>query len=240
MYLRDKSNFVFLFSFLCILFVLSSCRAKIALINIEGEYKVNKNYDLGKPLKATVGNPLIRVENLFVRPSFSPIFEYEPPSWGPFSSRPEKLKPKQIWEAIARIPNEAGYVLQNPSFTLKIHINLEGTIGRGWIYSDGSEVIQSKWTTDILFKRNIDLVEKGSFAAELIYTGITGKTVRITYREFIDDMARPAFFQDLTYELTESNIIMFRSIRIKVLETTNSYIRFIVEDDAGLPWIPIR
>ena len=40
------------------------------------------------------------------------------------------------------------------------------------------------------------------------------------------------------YELTDSKIIMFRTIKIKVLEATNSYISFIVEDDGGLPWMP--
>lgn len=52
---------------------------------------------------------------------------------------------------------------------------------------------------------------------ELIYNGISKNTIRITYREYIKDMARPAFFQDLTYDLDQSSIIQFRSIKIQVI-----------------------
>ncbi len=43
-------------------------------------------------------------------------------------------------------------------------------------------------------------------------------------------MARPAFTQELVYDLTTSPTISFRDIRIDVLEATSSSIRFAVRD----------
>lgn len=46
------------------------------------------------------------------------------------------------------------------------------------------------------------------------------------YREYKDDMARPAFTQNLVYDLGESNRIMFRSVEIDVVEAKNSEIKY--------------
>jgi hypothetical protein len=70
---------------------------------------------------------------------------------------------------------------------------------------------------------------EGSYKHELIYNGKSKDTIRISYREYINDMARPAFYQDLTYDLLESQEIAFRDLRIEVLEATNSAIKFIVK-----------
>lgn len=63
---------------------------------------------------------------------------------------------------------------------------------------------------------------------ELIYNGISKNTVRVTYREYYRDMARPAFFQDLNYDLDQSNVVQFRSTKIQIIEANNLFIKFIV------------
>ena len=45
---------------------------------------------------------------------------------------------------------------------------------------------------------------------------------------FSDDMARPAFTQDLTYDLADGDEIGFRGARIKVLKATNTAITYVV------------
>ncbi len=79
-----------------------------------------------------------------------------------------------------------------------------------------------------------------SFKAELIYTGKMGNVVTISYREYVNDMARPAFYQDLRYDLGEGNDITFKSLKINIIEATNSKISFQVLDDGGLPWVPAK
>jgi hypothetical protein len=66
----------------------------------------------------------------------------------------------------------------------------------------------------------------GSFRQELIYNGKSGNTVKFIYREFRDDMARVAFTQDATYDLSDSNVIGFKGARINVTEATNSQITY--------------
>jgi hypothetical protein len=67
-----------------------------------------------------------------------------------------------------------------------------------------------------------------SFVSELLYQGIDGDTLKITYREFIGNLVRPAFFQNLTYNLNKDKptIINYKSIKIKVYEATNNYIKY--------------
>jgi len=67
-----------------------------------------------------------------------------------------------------------------------------------------------------------------SFTQQLIYSGKSGNIIRITYREFSNNLARPAFSQDLTYDLSESKRITFRNTVIEVKEATNSFITFVV------------
>ena len=70
-----------------------------------------------------------------------------------------------------------------------------------------------------------------SFQEDLIYTGKSGNTIHISYREYKRDFARPAFFQELQYDLNESQLITFKSYTVKVLEATNQFIKYIVVSD---------
>lgn len=67
---------------------------------------------------------------------------------------------------------------------------------------------------------------KKNLRQEFIYNGKTNTTLKFTYREFYDDMARPSFTQELVYDINESNIIGFRGLRIEVLNTTNTNIEY--------------
>lgn len=68
------------------------------------------------------------------------------------------------------------------------------------------------------------------FKYELLYNGISGNTLNITYREFVDQMARPAFQQDLTYTVsaTGPTDIVFRGARMTVYKADNTSVRFVV------------
>lgn len=64
----------------------------------------------------------------------------------------------------------------------------------------------------------------GRFERQLIYTGVAGGTLKLSYREYNNDLARPAFTQDLQYDLNQSDVIAYRGIRLKVLSATNERI----------------
>lgn len=70
--------------------------------------------------------------------------------------------------------------------------------------------------------------KEGSARKELLYGGRSGDTIRVAYREFRGNLAAQAFYQELVYDLSESNTIRFRGMAIDVREATNSHIRFVV------------
>lgn len=73
---------------------------------------------------------------------------------------------------------------------------------------------------------NCTVLGTDSFRRELIYSGVSQGTVSIEYREFINDMARPAFSQTLRYDLAEGDVIGFRGARFQILDATNINIRY--------------
>ncbi len=61
---------------------------------------------------------------------------------------------------------------------------------------------------------------------QLIYGGAANQIARIAYREYGEDLTRPRFFQDLQYDLNESQVITFQDLAIQVVEANNKQIRF--------------
>lgn len=69
------------------------------------------------------------------------------------------------------------------------------------------------------------------FYVDVLYQGTSKGEAKISYREFSAGIARPAFTQDVAYELAPdgSTMIAFKGMRIKVLKATGQNIRYIVE-----------
>jgi hypothetical protein len=66
---------------------------------------------------------------------------------------------------------------------------------------------------------------------EIIFTGITSDSIRMSYREYSpDDLAKPAFAQDLTYPI-KSKEIRFRNLVIKITEVTQDHITYTVTSE---------
>jgi len=77
------------------------------------------------------------------------------------------------------------------------------------------------------YKEITTTVESSSdFQQTLIYTGGEGNIIKMTYREFSGNIARPAFTIDVTYDLRDSDVIAFRGARLQILEATNTSIRY--------------
>jgi hypothetical protein len=61
-----------------------------------------------------------------------------------------------------------------------------------------------------------------AFKNELLFQGVSNKVLKLTYREFVNDMARPAYFQDVAYDVSSFPMtVTFRSVRIEVTEAGN-------------------
>ncbi len=64
------------------------------------------------------------------------------------------------------------------------------------------------------------------FVQELIYNGRVGDNVKFLYREFSQDIARPAFTQEIQYDLQDDEIIGFKNVRIRIIEADNTKLTY--------------
>lgn len=73
-------------------------------------------------------------------------------------------------------------------------------------------------------------INSEGFKYELLYQGYDQGVVRISYREFKNDMARQAFQQDVSYTMNESGAtdISFKKVSMRIISADNSRIRFVV------------
>lgn len=80
---------------------------------------------------------------------------------------------------------------------------------------------------------SIALLGQDSFRYVALYQGKIGNKIRISFREFYKSMARPAFTQDIDYELESDGtaLVGFKGLRIQVLKATNLDITYKVIKD---------
>ena len=70
------------------------------------------------------------------------------------------------------------------------------------------------------------ILSANSFQQTLIYSGKSDSKILIGYREFSNNIARPAFNNDVSYDLSDSNIIGYKGAKIEVIEATNQFIEY--------------
>lgn len=77
------------------------------------------------------------------------------------------------------------------------------------------------------------LINQDSFKYQALYQGKIGNKIKISFREFKDDMARAAFTQDIEYELNKegNTVVGFKGLRIEVIKATNLDITYKVIKD---------
>ena len=65
-----------------------------------------------------------------------------------------------------------------------------------------------------------------TYVQEFIYNGRLGNQVKFIYREFSGDYIRPAFTQEVQYDLSLSSEIGFRELRLHIEEASNTSITY--------------
>ncbi len=69
-------------------------------------------------------------------------------------------------------------------------------------------------------------IDQNSYEQTLIYNGNSGSKINIGYREFSEGLARPAFNNNVEYDLEKSKIISYKGAQIEVVEANNNTITF--------------
>jgi len=125
------------------------------------------------------------------------------------------------------------YYPTNPHLVVYKDGSFDGGVGFSVRKKDGK---MSGWTiggvnitldqAPDITKKMVTIVNETNFKQELVYNGKSGNIARFLYREYSGNMARPAFTQELTYDLSESKVIGFREVRLQVLGTSNTSIKY--------------
>ena len=70
-----------------------------------------------------------------------------------------------------------------------------------------------------------------SYKVKLIYMGRSGDAVRVTYQHFKVNDPSPDYSEELTFDISGTDLIHFKRYKIKVINATDQYIRFQVVED---------
>lgn len=194
---------------------------------------IDKNYEVGKMLSVYVGNPMIRVKDYVssttelsaMQPSENVVMTHSGGTQikvskgtsvvvvGTFIKNKQKL-------TVLQVPSSAVQIIVDESGKLTNSILLIGDLPVGtWKVN----------TPDAVFTPSISTTvdrSSGYQNYEILYSGINNRAINLTYREYTaDDLAKPAFMQNLTYD-TDAKIIRFKNYQIELLSATNEKIDF--------------
>jgi hypothetical protein len=103
---------------------------------------------------------------------------------------------------------------------LKFHQSGGGPIFE-WAVPGSGEVTRVELPATGIVRAPSQETAADGFKRELIYTGRAGNAVSILYREFVNDMARPAFSQQLQYDVGADPVIGYKGARFEVLRADN-------------------
>lgn len=86
------------------------------------------------------------------------------------------------------------------------------------------------------FRLEQELVtSKKSFRQTLIYTGKVGTKLRMAYREYSGDLARPAFNTDVEYDLNQSKEVGYAGAILEIIDASNTKITYKVINNFNTP-----
>ncbi len=223
------------------LFFLSGCAAAMTSfetmlpVSEVPEHRKTTSFQIGQVQETTLGEPMVVEEDLFFYNGLVAIEDYQIPPQGmvyyPVLKKGTMLKARgalkngdKIYQPIdGESPSIRGGEKVKWEYCIVVNANNEA-----YGVTACTLVYVQKWPAPSRFLSPGEVYDRGTMKHELIYNGKSQDTIRLHYREFNEDMARPAFYQDLTYDLSESKSIAFKKMKIEVIEATNSHIKFIV------------
>lgn len=192
------------------------------------EHVLEQSPQIGEEVTVTVGSTVVRVKDYYVSTTTTNMLEVV--------SLPEG---DSFWAGVAIgqkypivgtvVRGDVEYILavcsSMPGALTCVHIDPVSLISVGF----GNELVFGKKGAGAKFKYETveEVSATGGFTNfELVYSGVSNNVLRLKYREYSpEDLARPAFFQDLTYSMDEDRIF-FKEIEIEVLEANNRGIRY--------------
>lgn len=73
---------------------------------------------------------------------------------------------------------------------------------------------------------------ENAYKAEIIYTGRDDDNLKLEYKKYISYFSTPSSQESLSYTINKDKVlVMFKNYKIKVVEATNQYVKYIVLSD---------
>lgn len=201
---------------------------------------LEKNYIIGQEKYIYVGQPLIKVKDYWVTINKSLLaypsnnYKIKSPFFidlvnGNFGNPipvTGKINKNGIYYSLIK-PNGSGGV----EFLIDEKGIFEGS-GRNFLGPMLYTYKLEPYTTTFSLSENeaVDSTQ-GFINYEIIYSGATKDAIKLFYREYTQqDMARPAYSQELTYS-KEFPKIRYKNLQIKIISADNESIKYIVIED---------
>jgi hypothetical protein len=235
---------ILLFSILACLFLIQGC-ATGQWINVEyavidpapGGYV--KNYTIGQLKTAFIGQEIIKVaicdsfqrtatanQNLtLVGQNKARSIQINKNSYSPFPITGTVRFEGKTYNVMNPNGQEWGVLLSNSG---NIYNNRLYNYGYQMIYlSDSILISPDKFEYSAACTRQLS----SSISFELIYAGKNDISLNTTYKEYsVNDLARPAFFQNITYQ-ADAKQIRFKDFVIQIHDATNEKITYTIHED---------
>lgn len=199
------------------------------------ETRVDRSFELNKEIKTATGNPMIisvYTKGYMTYKPTAPIIAWRN---APITNLDTRYATKVDWQPAYYYPGDDGdYVLTSKSYykgVIGIIANKDGTVPEKPVMridkkgSDKRRALKT-YKKDLFTTEFMPLDSQSSYNYELIYSGKGGNVINITYREYVGNMVKDAFTQNLTYDISKSKIIQFKSTKMEVVSANNSGIQF--------------
>ena len=203
---------------------------------------VDRNYTTGVKTFANVGEPIAKIKDYWqIQTDFSAFRADEQfkisgcMSFGGWTVPAHQDLPvvstkerKGVSYSVVQVPKMYGLLmLVDPQGNVPGYLIQQMTgLGQGCKYT-----VTPPITLKPVVANKVD-VTRGYTNFELVYLGVAGQTMRFLYREYTqDDMARPAFTQEITYDRTATDVT-FKKLKFKIELADSSKITYTVVEDS--------
>lgn len=106
--------------------------------------------------------------------------------------------------------------------------NSDGNFDTAYTMNAFGMVVNPVGIDNVAYNAQDQNIQDG-FKYELVYQGVNDNTMRVAYREYTDNLARPAFHQDISYNLNEGEAsVRFRNVSMNILEANNNEVTYVV------------
>ncbi len=195
-----------------------------------------KNYQLGEEKSAFIGQEIIWVKP-YSKTVLTALALDNATITTRYNGRNYVLTLKKDEEKILHETINFGdkyYLLGFKDFHLLI--SADGSVYKKSLYSSQFKSVYTPGKGVAIEPQNFKLLLKDKFSDpllsyQLIYAGINDVSINTTYREYTgDNLARPAFFQSITYNAGAKQI-RFREFLIQIHDVTNEKITYTILED---------